>query len=121
MQEPAVKGYNGSSFDKGKTFEHQSGTCASGDRVDTLTRNRRSVWTVPSKPYAGAHFAVFPPKLIEPCVLAGSRPGEIVLDPFMGSGTTAEVALAHGRQYVGCELNPAYEELQNLRLAKVSA
>ena len=121
MQEPAVKGYNGSSFDKGKTFEHQLGTCASGGRVDTLTRNRRSVWTVPSKPYAGAHFAVFPPKLIEPCVLAGSKPGDIVLDPFMGSGTTAEVALVHGRQYVGCELNPSYEELQNLRLAKVSA
>lgn len=121
MQEPAAKGYNGSTFDKGKTAEHQLGRCSSGVRKDTLTRNRRSVWTIPTKPYKGAHFAVFPPALIEPCVLAGSRCGDVVLDPFMGSGTTAEVALTHGRQYVGCELNPSYEELQTLRLAKVVA
>ena len=121
MQEPAAKGYNGSTFDKGKTAEHQLGRTSSGVRKDTLTRNRRSVWTIPTKPYKGAHFAVFPPALIEPCVLAGSRCGDVVLDPFMGSGTTAEVALTHGRQYVGCELNPSYEELQTLRLAKVVA
>ncbi len=81
------------------------------------TRNRRSVWTVATKPYKGAHFATFPPALIEPCVLAGSRPGDIVLDPFMGSGTTAAVALQHGRQYLGCELNPAYRPLQDARIA----
>jgi DNA modification methylase len=79
-------------------------------------RNRRSVWTVTTKPYKGAHFATFPPALIEPCILAGSRPGDIVLDPFMGSGTTAQVALQHGRQYLGCELNPDYEPLQQQRI-----
>jgi len=78
--------------------------------------NKRSVWTVPTKPYKGSHFATFPPDLIEPCILAGSRPGDIVLDPFMGSGTTAQVALQHGRQYLGCELNPKYTELQNERI-----
>ena len=81
------------------------------------TRNRRSVWTVATRPYKGAHFATFPPELITPCVLAGSEPDDIVLDPFMGSGTTAAVAVAHGRQYLGCELNPAYEPLQRERLA----
>ena len=79
-------------------------------------RNRRSVWTVATRPYKGAHFATFPPALIEPCILAGSRPGDFVLDPFMGSGTTAQVALQHGRQYLGCELNPEYEGLQQQRL-----
>ena len=82
--------------------------------------NKRSIWTVPVKPYAGAHFAVFPSELIEPCIMAGSRVGDIVLDPFMGSGTTAQVAQNLGRQYIGCELNPAYMELQNIRTAQQS-
>lgn len=89
--------------------------------ADGLTRNRRSVWTVATRPYKGAHFATFPPALIDPCVLAGSRPGDIVLDPFMGSGTTAAVALQHGRQYLGCELNPAYQPLQDARVESVFA
>ncbi len=79
-------------------------------------RNRRSVWAVVTRPYKGAHFATFPPALIEPCILAGSRPGDIVLDPFMGSGTTASVALQHGRQYLGCELNAEYGALQAERI-----
>lgn len=83
------------------------------------TRNRRSVWTVTTKPFKGAHFATFPPDLIEPCILAGSRPGDIVLDPFMGSGTTAGVALKHGRQYLGCELNPEYGLLHEARIKKI--
>lgn len=83
-----------------------------------LGANKRSVWTVNTKPYSGAHFAVFPEELIEPCILAGSRIGDIVFDPFMGSGTTAQVAQKFGRQYLGCELNPAYEELQNNRTAQ---
>jgi DNA modification methylase len=74
-------------------------------------RNRRSVWTVNTKPYSGAHFATFPPELIEPCILAGSRPGDVVLDPFGGSGTTAAVAVGHGRRAVLCELNPEYAAL----------
>ena len=89
---------------------------------DTLVtdRNKRSVWTVTTKPYAGAHFAVFPSDLIEPCILAGAPVGGIVLDPFMGSGTTAQVAQNLGRQYIGCELNPSYMELQNIRTAQQS-
>jgi DNA modification methylase len=79
-------------------------------------RNRRSVWTVATKPYKGAHFATFPPALIEPCILAGSRLGDVVLDPFMGSGTTAMVARKHGRKYIGCELNEAYGDLQDERI-----
>jgi DNA modification methylase len=82
--------------------------------------NKRSVWTVNTKPYAGAHFAVFPSDLIEPCILAGAPAGGIVLDPFMGSGTTAQVAQNLGRQYLGCELNPEYELLQNKRLSQMS-
>jgi DNA modification methylase len=82
------------------------------------TRNKRSVWSVSVRSYKGAHFATYPPALIEPCILAGSRPSDIVLDPFMGSGTTAQVALQHGRQYLGCELNPEYETLQKERIAK---
>ena len=80
-------------------------------------RNKRDVWSIAVKPYKGAHFATFPPALIEPCILAGSRVNDIVLDPFMGSGTTAAVALQHGRQYLGCELNPAYRPLQDARIA----
>jgi DNA modification methylase len=79
-------------------------------------KNKRSVWTINTKPYKGAHCANFPPDLIEPCILAGSRPGDIVLDPFMGSGTTAQVASQHGRRYLGCELNPEYKQLCDKRL-----
>jgi len=82
--------------------------------------NKRSVWTVNTKPYAGAHFAVFPTELIEPCILAGAPVGGIVLDPFMGSGTTAQVAQNLGRQYLGCELNPDYKPLQDKRLSQLS-
>jgi DNA modification methylase len=78
--------------------------------------NKRSVWTVATRPYNGAHFATFPPGLIEPCILAGSRQGDIVLDPFMGSGTTALVAKQHDRNYLGCELNEKYKHLQIERL-----
>ena len=82
--------------------------------------NKRSVWSVPTKPYTGAHFAVFPEELIEPCILAGAPVGGIVLDPFMGSGTTAQVAQHLGRQYIGCELNKDYKPLQDKRLAQQS-
>jgi len=81
-------------------------------------RNKRSVWTVNPKPYAGAHFAVFPQELIEPCIMAGAPVGGIVLDPFMGSGTTAQVAKHLNRQYLGCELNLDYKPLQDKRLCQ---
>ena len=84
------------------------------------TRNKRSVWSVNVKPYTGAHFATFPTDLIEPCILAGAPVGGIVLDPFMGSGTTAQVAQSLGRQYLGCELNPDYEALQTSRVSQFS-
>lgn len=94
------------------------------DRVesawDTQMRNKRSVWTVATMPYKGAHFATFPPALIEPCILAGSRANDIVLDPFFGSGTTGQVAQQLGRKWIGCELNPDYAPLQNERLAQTS-
>ncbi len=79
-------------------------------------RNKRSVWAVSTQPYSGAHFAVYPAKLILPCVLAGSAPGDTVLDPFSGSGTTGEVALLNDRNYVGVELNPDYAKLSEKRI-----
>ena len=81
-------------------------------------RNRRSVWTVPTRPFKGAHFAVYPPKLIEPCILAGSRVGDVVFDPFAGSGTTGSVAVTHGRKAIMCELNAEYVELIKARIAQ---
>ena len=74
-------------------------------------RNKRSVWKVATKPYKGSHFAVFPEELIKPCILAGSEPNDIILDPFMGSGTTASVAKDLNRYYMGCELHEEYGEL----------
>ena len=82
----------------------------------TGKRNRRSVWTIPTQPYPGAHFATFPEALVEPCILAGSRAGDVVFDPFMGSGTVAAVAQRLGRKWLGCELNPAYGELIEQRV-----
>ena len=79
-------------------------------------RNKRSVWSVNKKPYKGAHFATYPEELIEPCILAGSEKGDIVLDPFMGSGTTAVAAKTHGRHYIGCELHEDYGNLIQKRL-----
>jgi site-specific DNA-methyltransferase (adenine-specific) len=79
-------------------------------------RNRRSVWTVTTKSFQGAHFATFPPDLIEPCILAGSKPGGVVLDPFGGAGTTALVARRHKRVSVYIELNPAYADLARRRV-----
>jgi len=81
-------------------------------------KNKRSVWTVTTKPFKGAHFATFPPDLIEPMILAGCIKGGVVLDPFMGSGTTGLVAQELGRRWIGCELNPEYINLQKNRTAQ---
>lgn len=83
-------------------------------------RNRRSVWTVTTRPFKGVHFATFPPTLIEPCILAGCPEGGTVLDPFGGSGTTAGVALSHGRNAIICELNPEYAKLIGPRVHAIS-
>ena len=88
----------------------------SKDEQQANGRNKRDVWTIATFPFPEAHFATYPPKLIEPCILAGCPHGGIVLDPFMGAGTTALVALQHGRKFVGIELNPAYREIALRRL-----
>ena len=81
-------------------------------------RNKRSVWTVASEPFAGAHFATFPRALVRPCILAGCPRGGVVLDPFLGSGTTAVVCDEEGRDWIGIELNPEYAEMARRRLAE---
>lgn len=87
---------------------------------DTYTtkqyRNKRDVWSVSTQPFKGSHYATYPPKLITPCILATSRPEDIVLDPFVGAGTTAVVAKSLGRQFIGCELNPDYVKMASKRI-----
>ena len=87
-----------------------------GRRTAHPTKNRRSVWFIPTQPYRGAHFATFPEKLVEPCVLAGCPEGGVVLDPFCGSGTVGVVAARHGRKFVGVELKPDYIRLAQERI-----
>ena len=86
------------------------------DAIKEPTRRKRSVWDITKKPYKDAHFAVFPPDLIEPCIKAGSERGDIILDPFIGSGTTAMVSKQLGRDYIGCELHEEYGKLIQDRL-----
>lgn len=83
------------------------------------TRNARTVWTIGSEPYSGAHFATMPSALASRCIMAGSRVGDAVLDPFLGSGTVAAAAEALGRMWIGCELNEAYVQLARERTAQV--
>jgi DNA modification methylase len=94
----------------------QKKTHTAGMKTFDGQRNKRSIWTVNTASYKEAHFAVYPPALIQPCVLAGSAEGDTVLDPFSGSGTTGEVALTYGRNYVGVELNPEYAALSEKRI-----
>lgn len=103
---------------------HSRSHAGFNDRWDHMTkaeqsamgRNKRTVWTVATHPFPGAHFATFPPKLIEPCILAGSKHGDLILDPFSGAGTTGMVALRHGRRYMGIELNQKYVEMSEWRI-----
>ena len=83
---------------------------------DPGMRNARSVWTIPTVPYPEAHYATFPPELPRRCILAGSRPGDLVLDPFGGTGTVAAVAVGNGRQAIHIDLNPEYLELARQRI-----
>lgn len=96
----------GQTFDEGRVFTVRD------------TRRKRSVWSVNPSPYKEAHFATYPPALIEPCVLAGCPEGGIVLDPFFGAGTTGLVAQRLGRKWIGCELNPEYAEIAERRIAR---
>ena len=106
--------------DKWEEAQKQSRLHSGNEYLGTIngTRNKRTVWTIATQPYAEAHFATFPPKLIEPCILAGCPSGGLVLDPFAGSGTTIQVAQQLGRQGVGIELNPAYITLADTRTAQ---
>jgi len=113
--------YRGSSFNRGKTGVNGNGrNQPDEERRDTEglsdVRNKRSVWTVATQPFAGAHFAAFPPELIKPCILAGSKPGDTVLDPFAGAGTTGLVADRLARNALLIELNPVYAEMARRRI-----
>ena len=113
-------------FDGPKYQGRSNGTIVNGDRQDkgrtvgmtTDRRNRRSVWKTATAHYNGAHYAVMPTEVAELCVLAGSREGDVVLDPFTGSGTTGVVALRNGRKFTGIELNPEYAGLACERILK---
>ncbi|MGZ6477671.1 MAG: DNA-methyltransferase [Bdellovibrionales bacterium] len=139
IREPAICGTRGSEFHTGKTGKHQLGRSqkvrpskpkgsfiSKGEpqpgqlpfRAVVEMRNKRSVWSVSTSPFKGAHFATFPKGLIEPCILAGSPPEGLVLDPFLGSGTTAVVANKNNRFCLGIELNTEYIALANQRLAE---
>ena len=85
-------------------------------KIYTGFRNKRDVWTINPQPFKGAHFAVMPEKLVEPCILAGSKEGDIILDPFSGAATVAVVANKNNRNYLGFELNAEYVEIGNKRL-----
>lgn len=96
----------------GNTSKHSEQSVFTGSEI----RNKRSVWNVPVAKFPGAHFAIFPERLVEPVVLAGSRTGDVVLDPFSGSGTAGVVSLRHGRKYIGIELNPEYAQMSRERI-----
>lgn len=122
---PGRKRGNTSTFRGGNAYTHNQAidNSAKVERQshglvpnETGKRNRRSVWTVATRPYKGAHFATFPEELVRPCILAGSRPGDTVLDPFSGSGTTGAVAIQEGRDYIGIEINPEYIKMSEERL-----
>lgn len=119
VREPMISGANGSSFTSGTTHAAAAARAPVSQRVQVeseLGRNARTVWTVASQPYAGAHFATMPPALVEPAVKAGCPAGGLVLDPFTGSGTVGAVALSLGRSFVGTELSPEYAKLATERL-----
>jgi DNA modification methylase len=112
IKEPVAQDWGTRDRTQGKYHNQGSGlTPHSGLTKSYETRNKRDVWTVATKPYKEAHFAVMPEALVEPCLLAGSAAGDTVFDPFTGSGTVGMVALRHNRNFVGTELNPTYAEL----------
>jgi DNA modification methylase len=116
IQEPAI--YAGDN--RGERGDSRRGTsCKSMNGSTGEFRRKRSVWTVATQPYKGAHFATFPPELIKPCILAGSPIGGVVCDPFAGSGTTARVAFDTDRQFCGSEVNAEYCRLFRKRMGEL--
>ena len=117
IKEPVKQDWGTRDRTKGKYHNTGSGLAPhSGLSKSYDRKNKRSVWSITNKPYKGSHFAVFPPDLIEPCIKAGSEEGDIILDPFMGSGTTAMVSKELNRYYIGCELHEEYSELIQQRV-----
>ena len=107
---------------RGGTFHNHDNDGVVGQRIKKKVtysdgKNKRSVWKVPVYPFKKAHFATFPPKLIEPCILAGCPAGGVVLDPFFGAGTTGVVSKTLGRRYIGIELNSEYVAIARNRIA----
>jgi DNA modification methylase len=107
---PLRKLGNGDGTSNGKGA-HPTGTSAGDLGFNPAGKNPGDVWTIPTVPFGGAHFAAYPAALVERCIMSGCKPGGTVLDPFSGSGTTGMVALKHGRKYVGIELNAEYLDL----------
>ena len=119
IKEPVKKDWGTRDRTNGKYHNPGTGLQPHSGLTKSYTKkNKRSVWTVNKKPYKGAHFATFPPELIKPCILAGSEKGDIILDPFIGSGTTAMVAKDLGRDYIGCELHEKYGNLIQKRIGE---
>ena len=119
IAEPSTTGDNRRPFGIGQVDSRGNGHDRGGGMprgTEAGSRNRRTVWTIPTQPFPGAHFAVFPPALVEPCVLAGSREGDLILDPFAGSGTVGVVCRKHRRRFVGIEINPEYAAMARGRL-----
>jgi DNA modification methylase len=141
IKEPAICGHRGSSFDSDSDSDSDRKTKPNlglkprpsqvrGEfngktqampgreafRAIKEMRQKRSVWTVTPKPFKGAHFATFPVDLIEPCILAGSKPGDTILDPFFGAGTVGVAAKKHGRNFIGIEINPEYAAMATKRI-----
>lgn len=106
-------------FSKSEKYYYDYAAIKEPARVKGKKRNKRTVWSVNTEGFNGAHFAVFPPMLIRPCILAGSKPGSKVLDPFFGAGTVGMVCMEEGRQCVGIELKPAYAQLARQRLESI--
>jgi DNA modification methylase len=100
----------------GDSDDPKHATKSGNQYIDSGFRNKRSVWTINTKPFKSAHFATFPEDLIKPCILAGSKKGDVVLDPFFGAGTTGVVAKKHGRDCIGIELNPKYCKMAQRRI-----
>lgn len=118
-QRDGFRGGDGTRYTNGRSFDNSAEAITGGGSKDGYDkRNKRSIWTISTKPYAEAHFATFPPELPTLCIKAGCPKNGVVFDPFAGSGTTLAVAKELGRKFIGIELNPEYVKLIEKRLAE---